>query len=421
MHRRRAQSTVRFISLICLAAAIAAALALFVFHLTQPLVTVTEAVRGPVVQAFYSTGTIQPDREFPIKSNTAGILTEVKIDKGDHVTKDQPLAVVSDPALVYARDKAQAELDEAMKRADESTSPVLSEFDSKISADNSMLDIAKREEQRLKDAQQTNAASPSALDQASSRVKQIWSEVEGMKSQRAAKKLELDRMVDVSRAALRTAEWNVDQQTLKSPIAGVVLDRPTSIGTRVAVNDVLTNVADVKPANLVMRAAVDEEDIAKVSVGQSVRMTLYAFPNQVFIGQATRIYDRADPERRTFEVDVKFDEPNNRFSPGMTGELAWIMAEKDSAIVVPAQALQNNTIYVVDGSKISKRTVEVGLKSVERAEILTGIQPGDRVVITPPTNLDDGQHVRIQYTDPVSAAGLNKKVTKEDGFKGFNR
>ena len=67
----------------------------------RPSVVVTEAVEGPVVQAFYSTGTIQPVREFPIKSNTAGILTDVRVDKGARVKKGDVLALVSDPQLRY--------------------------------------------------------------------------------------------------------------------------------------------------------------------------------------------------------------------------------------------------------------------------------------------------------------------------------
>ena len=421
MRRHRAQTTVRTILSVCVAIAALAAAGVAVLHFVRPVVVVTEAVQGPVVQAFYSTGTIQPEREFPIKSNTAGILTEVKVDKGDHLTKGQPLAIVSDPSLVYAKDKAQAELDEKLKRADPKSSPVLGEFEARINASQSMLEIAQREEQRLKDAQSTNAASPSAMDQATSRFKEAWEMVEGLKSQRDAKKLELDREVDVGRAALQTAQWYVDQQTLKSPIDGVVLDRPTSVGTRVAINDVLMRTADVKPANLVMRAAVDEEDIAKVHVGQLVRMTLYAFPNQVFSGKATRIYDEADPERRTFEVDVRFDDPNDRFSPGMTGELAWIMDSKDSAVVVPSQSLQNGNIYVVENDVLSQRTADVGLKSVERVEIKSGLKPGERVVVSAVADGTNDKHVRTQYIDPATAAGLNKKPGNEDGFKGFNR
>ena len=89
--------------------------ALAVVNLLSPQVIVSEAVEGPVVQAFYSTGTIQPEREFPIKSNVAGIISEVKVDKGDRVKIGQTLAVISDPDLVFAERKAQAELEEEQK------------------------------------------------------------------------------------------------------------------------------------------------------------------------------------------------------------------------------------------------------------------------------------------------------------------
>src|SRR4051812_5018799 len=89
MTRRRAQSTIRILLSVCIAGVVLVAATGLVLHFIRPVMVVTEAVEGPVVQAFYSTGTIQPEREFPIKSNTAGILTEVKVDKGDHVKKDQ--------------------------------------------------------------------------------------------------------------------------------------------------------------------------------------------------------------------------------------------------------------------------------------------------------------------------------------------
>src|SRR5580765_342011 len=197
MNRRRAQSATRVVLSVGGALLVVVAVAAAVLHFVRPVVTVTEAVTGPVVQAFYSTGTIQPEREYPIKSNTAGILIEVKVDKGDRVHKDQILAVVSDPSLVYARDKARAELEEKLARADEKSSPVLGEFDSRIAATSEMLDIARREETRLKDARQTNAASPSAMDQASSHVNEVVSLFDGLKAQRAAKKLELNREVEV--------------------------------------------------------------------------------------------------------------------------------------------------------------------------------------------------------------------------------
>src|SRR5687767_14170304 len=110
--QRRAQGLAKWIIVgACVVGGLAVAGAAVV-HFGSPRLVVSEAVEGPVVQAFYSTGTLQPDREFPIKSNTPGIVTEVKVDKGDAVKAGQLLAVVSAPELTYAAQKAAAELRE---------------------------------------------------------------------------------------------------------------------------------------------------------------------------------------------------------------------------------------------------------------------------------------------------------------------
>ncbi|MCC6424746.1 MAG: efflux RND transporter periplasmic adaptor subunit [Phycisphaerales bacterium] len=390
-----------------------------VMRLARPVVTLTQAVDGPVVQAFYATGTISPQRDYPIKSNTAGIITELKVDKGSAVKAGDELARVSDPELQFKYDQAKATVTEKAAMADEKTSPALRELDAKIAAFGDLLAIAQREEKRITDLIERNAASTNDLDQAIDRLKRMWAETESLKAQRASKQLELQKDLEVAQAALRIAQWNLDQQVLRSPVDGVVLDRPTSLGTRVAVNDHLMLVADVSAQNLVMRAAVDEEDKNKVHPGQVVRMTLYSFPAESFEGTVDRIYDQADPKRRTFEIDVKLSKPDTRFSPGMTGELAFIMGEKTKATIVPAQAWQEGALWTVRDHQLKRVEAKIGLRSIERIEVLSGLSAGVDVVISPIGKMNEGQRVRIERIDPMVAAGLNKHE-QNDGFKGFN-
>lgn len=420
MERRRAQSPARWIITFALLISVIVAGGYLALRIARPLVTVTQAVEGPVVQAFYSTGTVEPERQFPIKSNIAGIITKVLVDKGDSVKQGQEIVVVSDPELQFMKEKARAELDARLKLADAKTSPVLRELEARLSATEELLEIANREQARVADLAAKNAASQTDLDRSMDRVKQLWSEAESFKAQAAIRKIELDKEVQVSKAALDIAEWNLEQQTIKSPITGVVLDRPTSLGTRVAVNDRLMMIADVSPDNLVMRAAVDEEDKVKVDPGQIVRMTLYSFPGDIFEGRVARIYDQADAERRTFEVDVELNEPNPRLAPGMTGELAFILAEKQNATVIPTQALQAGKVWIVRDNKLVAADVGIGLKSVERIEAISGIPPGARVLISPIGTMREGQRVRTEFIDPIAAAGLNKPKEMGGEFKGFN-
>lgn len=392
------------------------------FSFLRPAVTVTEVVEGPIVQAFYATGTISPVREYPVKSPVAGTVELLEgvplVDKGSRVKKGQPLARVTDPELIFAADRTAAELEEMQARADAKTSPVLREFDAKIEATQELLEIARREQRRLMQAVESRAASQFDLDRALDRVKGLSGEVESLKAQRAASVLKLKSDLRVAEAAHRTALWNVEQQTLKSPVDGVVLDRPVSPGTRLAVNDHVMLIADVRPENLVMRAAVDEEDMVKVHLKQLVQMTLYSFPGVAFEGRVTQIYDKADPDRRTFEVDITLTEPNERLAAGMTGELAFVMAVRDDVPVVPAQALQNGKLYTIRNGRLAAVDAQIGLKSVERIEVVSGLAPGETVVISSVDGLATGQPVRItSRLDPRTAAGLNKPKEK-DIFRG---
>src|SRR5262245_22996907 len=118
MSARRAQGNTRWIAGSFGGTLLLGLLAWGILVWASPAVTVTEAVEGPVVQAFYSTGTVQPEREYPIKANVPGTVEEVKVDKGDRVKAKDVLAVVADPALRYQVDKAAAELKERVARAD---------------------------------------------------------------------------------------------------------------------------------------------------------------------------------------------------------------------------------------------------------------------------------------------------------------
>jgi multidrug efflux pump subunit AcrA (membrane-fusion protein) len=168
-----------------------------------------------------------------------------------------------------------------------------------------------------------------------------------------------------------------------------------------------------------MRAQVDEEDITKVRGGQVVRMVLYAFPGQPFEGTVARIYDKADPDRRTFEVDVKPTKPDPKFAAGLTGELAFEVRSKPAALVVPSQAIQDGRIYLLQAGRLHAAPASVGIRGVERAELLSGVHPGDRILITPVTGLKEGQWVKEQYMDPGAAAALNKPKEKEIFRGGF--
>jgi len=393
-------------------------------RLALPQVQVTTVVRGPVVQAFYATGTIVPEREYSVRSNVAGILfLENGIDKGVHVTKDQLLARVVSDDLEKKLKQAAAELKEKQLRADDKTSPVIAEYDKREQALSTIQDLAQREYKRLLKLTETDNAKVVEVERALDRTKTIWSELEVVRAQRETKKLELRKDLEMAQAAFDIAKWNIDQQEVKSPVDGVILDWPVPNRTRLAINDHILTVADVRPDRLVMRAAVDEEDKNKLYAGQTVKMTLYSFADDKFLGRVKTIYDKADPQRRTFEVDVEIERPATqpspqdpapatrpytRFSPGMTGELAFVEQEKAEATILPRQALQGDAFYVVRDHKIERVPARAGVRNVTRVEVLSGLPNDALVLLSPIGRLQPGQTVRTEFIDPRVAADLNK-------------
>ena len=414
----RPHGSVKIVVLVCvLLAAGGATVAMFWF--SRPALTVTEVVEGPVVQAFYATGTVRPRLEYPISSSVAGIVEKVMVRQGEAVKKGEPLALVVDPNLQFEADKARAELKTREEFVDPVKSPVLLQFDRQIMATQQMLDAAKNLEDRFTSLAERSAASANDRDQALEHTQKIWGDLESLKAQRAAKLRELEQDLETAQSADRAARANLDRQSVRSPIDGVVLDEPIARGTRVEINGHLMQLADIGPQSLIMRAAVDEENIAAVVKGQQVKMTLYSFPGRTFDGTVEQKYPKADATRRTFDVDVKFAAIEPRLQPGMTGELAFIEQTRERALIVPTQAVQENAIWTVRGGRLVKTDATVGIRSIERTEVTGGLRAGDLVVISPISDLADGAVARIgSRIDPKVAADMNKPKTA-DAFKAF--
>jgi RND family efflux transporter MFP subunit len=418
MNKPRRNGFVKVIVLVA-AALVIAAIGAGAFWFSRPAVSVTTVIEGPVIQAFYATGTVRPRIEYPISSSVGGMVMKVLVGQGQAVHKDQPLAILSDPNLQADADKAAANLKTRIEFADLAASPVLMQFDRQISATEDMLKVSRQQEDRFTTLSEKNAASANDRDTSIEHTKKIWGDLESLKAQRLAKQRELQQDVETARAADRAARELLDRQTVRSPIDGVILDQPIAQGTRIEINGHLMQLADVSVSSLIVRAAVDEENVAGVEIGQQVKMTLYSFAGRTFDGVVEQRYPKADATRRTFDVDVKFANPDPRLQPGMTGELAFIEQTRQSALIVPAQAIQQDAIWTIRSGRLTRANAQIGIRSIERAEIIAGLSAGDEVVISPLATLKDGARVRVgEKLDPKVAADLNKPSTTAV-FKGF--
>lgn len=180
--------------------------------------------------------------------------------------------------------------------------------------------------------------------------------------------------------------------TIVAPMDGVVLRRDGEVGEIAEAGQILFRIGVPKPLQVV--AEVNEEDIPRVALGETALLRTDAFPEQRLEGKVSDITPMGDVAAKTFRVKIALPD-DTPLKPGMSVEANIITREKPNALLIPADALQGNTVFVVDGTRARKRDVKVGIRGIRMVEILSGLADGERVASPSAADLKDGARVRI--------------------------
>jgi RND family efflux transporter MFP subunit len=198
---------------------------------------------------------------------------------------------------------------------------------------------------------------------------------------------------------LQTVQGLISVQTEKiadyiivAPMDGVVLRRDGEIGEIAEVGQILFRVGVPKPLQVV--AEVNEEDIPRVALGQKVLFRTDAFPDRQLEGKVNEITPMGDVAAKTFRIKIALPD-DTPLKPGMSVEANIVTREKPNALLVPADALRGNAVFVVDGNHVRRREVTVGIRGTRAVEVLSGLQEGERVASPAATDLTDGARVRV--------------------------
>ncbi len=173
---------------------------------------------------------------------------------------------------------------------------------------------------------------------------------------------------------------------------GVVLRRDGEIGEIAEAGQILFRVGVPKPLHVV--AEVNEEDVPGVAVGQTVLFRTETFPDRRLEGKVSEITPMGDVTAKTFRVKMALPD-DTPLQPGMSVEANIISREKPDALLIPADALRGNAVFVVQDSRAVRREVSVGIRGTRTVEILSGLSEGERVVTPAATDLKDGARIRV--------------------------
>ncbi|MCX7780933.1 MAG: efflux RND transporter periplasmic adaptor subunit [Negativicutes bacterium] len=210
---------------------------------------------------------------------------------------------------------------------------------------------------------------------------------------------------DLALGQLRSAEGNLallsarlQSAAIEAPRAGVVAKRYLQAGFYAKAGSPVVSLADV--TSLLAKATVGEAQIGEISVGIPAKVTVAALGNKEFAGSVTRVSPAAALPSRTFIAEVVVPNAGGIIKAGMFARVEIAGAVRKNVLVVPESALvlreDQKTVYVItNDNKAQQRVLKLGYVGQGVAEVLEGLQEGERIVVSGQNKLKDGASLRI--------------------------
>jgi len=215
-------------------------------------------------------------------------------------------------------------------------------------------------------------------------------------------KLSID--YEIARQELAEAEWALKKTTIIAPFSGRITARTTQLGQHVRPGDELFQVTDFDP--LIARIYLPERDVLGLEEGRDVQIRLDAADEVFFAGRIRQISPVVDTSTGTVKVTVEATDPPKQVRPGSFVTVNIVRETHPEALLLPREAvireLQKAHVYVAEGDIAEKRAVTLGLEEGDLIEVISGVEAGDRVIVTGQGGLKDGSAVKILIADATA-------------------
>ena len=201
--------------------------------------------------------------------------------------------------------------------------------------------------------------------------------------------------LDISKASYKNLQENTK---LLSPITGVVTARNYDNGDMYNSGEPIFTVEEIRPVKLLIN--VSESYFTKVKKGNEVEIKLDVYGDEVFKGKVSLVYPTIDPNTRTFPVEIKIANADERVRPGMFARVTMNFGVKNHVVapdlsIVKQSGAGDRYIYVYKDGKVSYQKVELGRRMGNKYEVISGVEDGDQVVVSGQSRLNNGMEVEI--------------------------
>ena len=376
----------------------------------EPVVTVQTAPvqRGSIQQIVTSEAILFPIQQSAITPKVSAPVKKFYVNRGDRVHKGQLLAVLENRDLEAAAVDNRGSYEQAQAAYAIETSSALPEEWQKAELDVKTSKEALDAEQKVFDSRQQlfregalarKDLDASAVSLAQAKAQYQIAEKHLIALESAGKRDQLKAaqgQLTSAKGKYEGATAQLEYSEIRSPIDGVVTDRPNYAGEMPAAGAPLLTIMET--ATVVARAHIPQSEAALLKAGDPATIT--AAGDLHVSGKVALVSPALDPSSTTVEVWVEAANPDGRLRPGSAVTVSMVARTLNDVVVVPASALLKtpegaNTVMIVSNNRAHQVAVETGVRQGDRVQITKGLVGGETVIVNGAYGLPNNTQVKI--------------------------
>jgi HlyD family secretion protein len=386
-------------------------IAVFFSHRLDPVPVRTAVVEQGAIRSLVSTnGKIEPVNSFEAHAPISTNVKRVLVKEGDFVKKGQLLVVLDDADARAQAARAQTQLRTA--QADLSATKLGGNQEEVMSTEAQLVkagadrDSAQHNLDALIKLEHQGAASAGEVREAENTLARADAQLNFLRQKQTKRysKPELAR-VEAQRveaqAAYDAAEDVLSKSNVRAPFAGIVYSLPARQGGFVAAGDLLLQVADLR--KVLVRAFVDEPDVARLAPGNPIEVTWDAVPGRVWRATVTAIPStvKLRGSRNVGETTSIVDNTDLKLLPNIDVGVTIVTAVHDNVLVAPREAVRMDDskpyVLLISGHELKRREVETSLSNLTQVEITHGLSARDMVAINSSNGKPLGDGMKVKF------------------------
>lgn len=370
-------------------------------------VTTVAAVSRELPRYLEATGSLAADEQTDVAPAIGGKVVAVGVDLGSFVQRGAVLVRLDDRDARIRLEQAQAQVAQAEAGVRQAQSRIGlrpgQNFDpsgvAEVRATRVAVELAEKQLQRFERLVQTGDVSRAAYDQQRAQRDQLRQQYEaGLTAARQnfAGVQTAQAAVEAARTQVEQARKNITDAVVTAPISGYISDRTADLGEYVSPASKVATIVRTNP--LRVRIDIPEQSVANIAAGQSVSVTISAFPERSFAGRVARVAPSVTATSRTLTAEAEVENGENLLKPGQFATVRILLPQTQPAVLVPRRAVRSdgtsNIVFVIRNGQAEQRLVQLGQTEGDLVEVRSGVGADEQVATSNVELLSDGAPVR---------------------------